>query len=539
VICASCTASIAGEPEDCPECGQASWLAPSEGGSGESYRLEDRIGQGASGFTYRAARRSDGAVVCVKELPYRRLGGSFKALDLFHREAATLRELRHDCIPRYLDEFVSGEGKATSLILVQEFVDGETLAQEMASRRYSEDEVLAILAELLSVLSYLHRLHPPVVHRDLKPSNVMRRRSDGSLVLVDFGSVKSAVADEVTGGSTVAGTFGYMAPEQFYGKASPASDLYGLGVLGAVLLSRRDPADLVDPEHRLDWKRHLRVHAATIALLERWLQPDPERRAQDAELERDRTLAARGALTAPAPEPPRVSPPMTVELAARHVSTHAPTQGDWRLLAVGFAILLPVVPIMFAANRCNDQVTEESSSYESSYWQQEMDRLNRQLPPGIQGLRLDDTLGQVQAQLGDGALRPDARDAVEHPDERATERRFLWDTKLDGGKATCLLSFEEFKGHFDPPLEGVPPDPLVLKVIECQRPAGGDEAFVSLRSLIEGKLGTCPGRDEGGTVRCTWDSMTHSLDLELVISTGRVVLAMYPRDRAHWAGRTR
>ncbi|HWM86515.1 MAG TPA: hypothetical protein VNO33_11770, partial [Kofleriaceae bacterium] len=61
---------------------------------------------------------SDGLVVCVKELPVRRLGGSFKAADLFHREAATLRQLRHFQIPRFVDDFVAGQGKATSLVLV-------------------------------------------------------------------------------------------------------------------------------------------------------------------------------------------------------------------------------------------------------------------------------------------------------------------------------------------------------------------------------------------------------------------------------------
>ncbi|MEZ4474291.1 MAG: protein kinase [bacterium] len=149
--------------------------------------------------------------------------------------------------------------------LVQEFVAGPTLAAELTRRRYTEDEVLAILDELAEVLAYLHRLMPPVVHRDLKLKNVIRRSSDQKLVLIDFGAVRDVVADPRVGGSTVAGTYGYMAPEQFRGEASPQSDLYALGVLGVVLLSAASLVDLArpGPQPGLAGPRHrVESHAA-------------------------------------------------------------------------------------------------------------------------------------------------------------------------------------------------------------------------------------------------------------------------------------
>ncbi|MGK0362764.1 MAG: TM2 domain-containing membrane protein YozV, partial [Bradymonadia bacterium] len=155
--------------------------------------------------------------------------------------------------------------------LVQAFIEGPTLAKELKSRRYTEDEVLEILTSICDVLTYLHALQPPVIHRDLKPGNLVRR-TDGALVLIDFGAVRDVLRDPTLGGSTVAGTYGYMAPEQFSGDASPATDLYALGVLAIALLSRRDPLDLMKG-HRLDWQPVVHASAATKALIEQLLAP--------------------------------------------------------------------------------------------------------------------------------------------------------------------------------------------------------------------------------------------------------------------------
>ena len=214
MICARC--AYESTPTDvCGRCAQTPLLRSP---AGVVYRLEQIIGEGASGISYRATRLHDDAVVCIKELPFHRLS-SFKAEELFRREARILRQLDHPSIPAYVDDFICGEGKALSLYLVQEFVDGITLEHEAKDKRYTEPEVWAIVAELASILDYLHNLHPPVIHRDLKPTNIMRRKGTGELVLIDFGSVKDAVYDVAAGGSTIAGTYGYMPPEQFYGKA--------------------------------------------------------------------------------------------------------------------------------------------------------------------------------------------------------------------------------------------------------------------------------------------------------------------------------
>ena len=239
MICADCGHEHDAVVETCSACGKDPLL---DG----RYRLLSVIGQGAFGTTWRGERASDGHVVCLKELLYQRLA-SFEPEEQFRREAAVLRQLDLPGVPAYVDDFTVTTGRAVSLFLVQELVQGETLAEEMEHKRYREGEVLDILEALLHILRDLHSLSPPVVHRDIKPTNVMRR-DDGSLVLIDFGAVKDVLNKTRRGGPSVAGTIGFMAPEQLTGHAEPATDLFGAGALAVALLSRRDPADLLDDD---------------------------------------------------------------------------------------------------------------------------------------------------------------------------------------------------------------------------------------------------------------------------------------------------
>lgn len=107
-----------------------------------------------------------------------------------------------------------------------------------------------IAVALLEVLLYLSKLQPPVIHRDIKPENVIidQGTPGGQVYLVDFGGVQvtptlmhslneQGVDMGATLGSTIVGTYGYMAPEQFRGMAEPKSDLYGLGATLLYLIS--------------------------------------------------------------------------------------------------------------------------------------------------------------------------------------------------------------------------------------------------------------------------------------------------------------
>jgi hypothetical protein len=137
-----------------------------------------------------------------------------------------------------------------------------------------------------------------VIHRDIKPSNILRA-PDGRLSLVDFGGVLDAAREK--GGSTVVGTFGYMAPEQLHGEATPATDLYALGATIVALLGGVEPEDVPRKGLQMDLERHLpSIDAGLRDTLIAMTDPDPSERPQRA---RD-VLALLAKAPMPAPLPP-------------------------------------------------------------------------------------------------------------------------------------------------------------------------------------------------------------------------------------------
>ncbi|MBW2255921.1 MAG: serine/threonine protein kinase [Deltaproteobacteria bacterium] len=271
MLCAHCWEATTADP--CSQCGKPARL---DG----RYRLQAILGDGRSGTTWRGVREADGEVCVIKELPFRR-ARTPKERQLIEREANVLRQLSNPGIPRLYETFLLGKGPGRALCIVEEFVDGMTLNDEMATHRFEESEVIVILEDLLAILQYLHGLSPPVIHRDIKPQNVMRA-GDGHLVLVDFGAVRDVIRDPDLGGSTVAGTFGYMAPEQFSGDANPGSDLYGVGALAVALLTRREPHTLQDWAQRTRWREHAQVSDGLANVLSAMLTPNPEARPTSA-----------------------------------------------------------------------------------------------------------------------------------------------------------------------------------------------------------------------------------------------------------------
>jgi hypothetical protein len=138
--------------------------------------------------------------------------------------------------------------------------------------------VQKLLFDAAEVLAYLHRRVPPVIHRDLKPGNVLKKK-DGSFAFVDFGAVRDKLRAD--GGSTVVGTFGYMAPEQFQGRALPASDVYAIGATAITMLTGKEPEDLPHKGLGIDVRAATKGLAseALVAALEKMLEPDPDQRA--------------------------------------------------------------------------------------------------------------------------------------------------------------------------------------------------------------------------------------------------------------------
>lgn len=258
---------------------------------GGKYTIKAVLGTGSNAVTYQAVT-PDGRDVAVKALSLKGMR-DWKQLELFQREAQVLKGLSHPNIPKYIDYFEQDTATDRSFYIVQEVARGKSLAQMLADGdRATEAETLRIAESLLSILTYLAGLSPAVTHRDVKPDNIVLEggKWGGRVYLVDFGGVQGAASvsdDSSTSlgsiGSTIIGTYGYMAPEQFRGQAQPASDLYALGGTLLFLVSGQAPSQFPQNRMRLAWRDQLTVGPKLSALLDGLLEPIVEDRLTAAE----------------------------------------------------------------------------------------------------------------------------------------------------------------------------------------------------------------------------------------------------------------
>jgi eukaryotic-like serine/threonine-protein kinase len=248
----------------------------------DRYQIINIIGQGGVGITYRAKDITNNGIVALKALSLRR-ARDWKEIELFEREAKILAQLNHPAIPSYIDYFQVDEDQDRQFYIVQELALGDSLANLIENGwQPSIDEVQDVALQVLKISIYLHTLMPAVIHRDIKPQNLIRDL-DGHIFLVDFGSVQDTYHQTIAGGSTVVGTYGYMAPEQFRGQACFSTDLYGLGATIIYLLTRQDPGILPQKKLKLDFRAHVSIPQEFADWLDRMLEPDIRRRFETAQ----------------------------------------------------------------------------------------------------------------------------------------------------------------------------------------------------------------------------------------------------------------
>ena len=251
----------------------------------DRYRVVGRLGAGGAASVSLAEDQTLGRQVALKR---------FYAVDdpdavkRFTREAKLGASLSHPNVVSVYDALEEEEGQ---VILVLEYVEGESLAQALEHGRIGTNRALEILEPLAEALDHAHE--NGVVHRDVKPANILLRR-DGVVKLADLGVATSVHDTRITREGTALGTIAYMAPEQLSdGNVTAAADTYALALVAYEMLSGRPvregdspaavmqgmasestPADLRDA-----WPQ---APSQAAEAIQRALDPDPAKRPDSA-----------------------------------------------------------------------------------------------------------------------------------------------------------------------------------------------------------------------------------------------------------------
>ena len=240
------------------------------------YKIIQVLGSGGFGDTYLAEDIDlPGHPPCVvKQLKPKDTSPNVLpiAKSLFEREAEYLYKLgnAHSQIPKLFAHFQ----ESNEFYLVEEFVDGHSLTEEiLIGQKLSENATIALLLEILEVLSFVHQNN--VIHRDIKLANLMRRRQDGKIVLIDFGAVKdvSTLGTDHQGNTNVTvsiGSPGYMPSEQARGKPRLSSDVYAVGMIGIQALTGISPESLKEDANtgEILWRDRVQVSNAFAEILQ-------------------------------------------------------------------------------------------------------------------------------------------------------------------------------------------------------------------------------------------------------------------------------
>ncbi len=277
--------------ETCDDCARLARGVASESSSGEfskrlrpnvvlpgtllagRYHVRRPLGAGGMGEVHEAHDRLLGKVVAVKTLNAR-LAGNPEAVRRLKTEVALAHRVTHANVCRIFDlgidhhVFPNGE---PLVFLSMEYLPGSTLASHLrATSPLSERDAREILRQIALGLAAAHDVG--VVHRDLKPENIMIVPETGSTVravITDFGlaGFEWAIASRDSGARNLklSGTIRYAAPERLQGHpATPASDIYALGVIAQEMLRGQADTYAVGPVGTADWRRLVATLSATV-----------------------------------------------------------------------------------------------------------------------------------------------------------------------------------------------------------------------------------------------------------------------------------
>jgi serine/threonine-protein kinase len=249
---------------------------------GGRYRIVKELGQGGYGITYVAEDTNlPGNPYCVvKQFAF--LSSDSSAMEiaqrLFENEAKILQKLpKHDQVPQILAYLAENNQR----YLVQEYIEGDDLSKELIpGKQMPENQVIELLQQILQAVNFIH--HHKIIHRDIKPSNLVRRKSDGQIVLIDFGAVKEFCHSQMLKQKTISiGSLGYMPPEQMAGEPEFNSDIYAVGMIGIYALTGKEPE--YPPKNPFIWRdQNVNVSDELAEILDKMVHYDYNKRYSSA-----------------------------------------------------------------------------------------------------------------------------------------------------------------------------------------------------------------------------------------------------------------
>lgn len=163
-----------------------------------------------------------------------------KIQSVYNKEIYELLRKLHS---RHVPEIIECVEENDRLILIEEYIQGESLAEHIQYHGlYDEEEAAKIFVTLCDILNLFHHFQPPIIHRDLKPENVIMT-DDGVLKLVDFNTAKRVIAGK-SQDTVLIGTREYAAPEQYgFAQSDARTDIYSMGVMLNYLLTGHYPKE--------------------------------------------------------------------------------------------------------------------------------------------------------------------------------------------------------------------------------------------------------------------------------------------------------
>lgn len=204
------------------------------------YKILNEIGRGGMSTVYLAINEKANKPWAVKEVRKNGISNRELVKQSLMVEINLLKKLKHKGLPSIVDII----DQQDNYLIVMDYIEGITLENIMQEDGVQpQEKVVDWAIQLCDVLQYLHTRKPAIIYRDMKPSNIMLR-SDGSVVLIDFGTAREFKERHVED-TTCLGTQGYAAPEQFggMGQTDERTDIYSLGATMYRLVTGHNPSE--------------------------------------------------------------------------------------------------------------------------------------------------------------------------------------------------------------------------------------------------------------------------------------------------------